>query len=331
MTYRMPNPYASLAGHGGREAGSRSRPHKVLPFRQRGGRTRATRPSKAEPAAANQVGGSVATSENFSRRRKLLSPAGARIRVGSEPRLLGSRHRDDWSADVAPSLGTLEPHRLSTLAEAWLREAVEAHGHIGALSNLSLQLLAVGAPPGLLRASQRASLDAVAQAELCFGLASAFANRRLGPSDRSIAPLPAHPTVTSVALLAVRDGCVAQTITAMIATTAASSCEESISGVLRRLAAGATRRAGLAWRYLKWALAQDTSGRLARRVSAAFQEELAVRPIQPADGDRSPGWGADYGRLTHRRRAEIAARTMREIVLPCAQALLAESAHPLSA
>ena len=99
--------------------------------------------------------------------------------------------RDDWSLAARPDIGGLDPATRVALADAWTTDALAEHASIAAFARFVLHLLAVGAPPGLLRDAQQALADEIDHAARTFGLASAYAGRAVGPGPIDIRHLNA--------------------------------------------------------------------------------------------------------------------------------------------
>src|SRR5207248_1646672 len=90
-------------------------------------------------------------------------------------------HGSEWLAKTTPDASTLSLDDREELARSWLVEARAEHASIAAFSALSLDLMAVGAPPRLLERAHRAALDEIVHARVCFALASAYAGEELAP------------------------------------------------------------------------------------------------------------------------------------------------------
>jgi len=241
-----------------------------------------------------------------------------------------STARRDWLTIVSPSLDDLTPAQREHLAATWRRDGKRERASIASATRSSLHLLLLGAPPDLVRSSQRASLDAIAHAELCFGLASAYAGRRIEPdalhSDEALADGVDSETTL---LTTIHHGCIGKTTSAMVALSAAKRCVDPvIIKVLRRTAADDTRHAGLAWRVVQWLLDQEPL--LAKLVSDACITDDAADPAPSLQPPRD-GWLHRYGRLNGDERAAIGHRTLHEVVDPCARALLEPIASAASA
>lgn len=230
--------------------------------------------------------------------------------------------RDDWQRAATPDLEGLDEGQLEALSQAWLRDGLTRHAAVAFHVRFTLRLLALGAPPDMVRASQRASLDVIRHAEDSFSLASAYGKRTFGPGPLDHAATMSRPTDAAEAVSdAIRHGCVGGTIGAMAATVAAETCtDEAVAKVLRRIAVDQTRHAGLAWRFVRWATTHIDAG-LHQTVDRAFEQALSEHP--PVEERPAPDWLRRRGRLSREERACLAASTLREVIRPCAEAVLA--------
>ncbi len=157
---------------------------------------------------------------------------------------------DAWVAGLEGPRGSAadpDPELDRHLAAAWLADAQMEHASIAAFARATLELLAVGAPPSLIAGAQRAGLDEVEHARICFALAG-----RYGAGERGPGPLPAVSPrsldVVGVAVSTFVEGCVGETIAALMATRAARRSEDvAVRSALARIADDETRHAELAW------------------------------------------------------------------------------------
>jgi hypothetical protein len=248
--------------------------------------------------------------------------------VDAELRTAPVEARSDWRAALQPTLAGLDEGLRRTLAEGWLTAALDEHASIAAFARFSMQLLAVGAPPELIRATQKATMDEVTHAELCFGLASAYAGEPLGPGTLAVDDaMSGVSEERAIAIAVVIEGCVGETISSMVAHAALERCEDpAVARVLKRIHADETRHAGLAWQYLAWALRKEPT--LAFEVADAFRRALSRIDDELA---RSADEAVDlrrHGRLGRRQRLEVARDTLREVIVPCARALLVSEEEP---
>lgn len=246
--------------------------------------------------------------------------------VGGERRVAKVVDTHAWDAPQRrprPNVAGLSRDQRDILAAAWLADALDEHAAVAAFARFTLQLLSLGAPPELLRAAHRASLDEVTHAELCFGLASAYAGRDLGAGPLDTSGALQEATRLSAVLDTIREGCVGETINAMVLVSAANRCEDpAVTNVLQRIAADEMRHAGLAWRFVRWALLDHDELRDA--VRRGFDDAMTQLPA-PESGRSGNNWMARHGRLSPHERAEITAHCTLSVIQPCARALLEES------
>src|SRR5690606_25004689 len=110
---------------------------------------------------------------------------------------------------------------------------------------------ALGAPPHLLAATQRAMADEIDHARRCFALASAYAGEPIGPGPLDLGAK--RPTTDRSAILeaVVREACVGETLAAIEARTAlAHARDPAVRTTLERIAADELRHAQLGWQTL---------------------------------------------------------------------------------
>jgi hypothetical protein len=175
--------------------------------------------------------------------------------VNGVGRVAALEPRGDWMKTLAPDVASLEPAIRSVLAERWAESGLLEHASVAAFARFVLELLALGAKAELVEASQRALGDEIAHAELCFGLASAYAGREIGPSPLDVAGAVRAVDLADVAHVAFVEACIGETIAAVEAAEAAEHAEDSvIRSVLSRIAADELRHAELGWRFVAWAL-----------------------------------------------------------------------------
>lgn len=174
------------------------------------------------------------------------------------------------------------------LALAWAQYGLVEHASVAAFARVIGELLSIGAPAELIRATQQAIADELEHARLCFDLASRHAGAVLGPG--SLGPL-AKPTIfgtvsdsragdpVAIALPMLEEGCINESEAAAEAAVAALQCREPRAKlVLERIAADETRHAAPAWRTLRWLL--DSHPEVAPALRVRFGQ--LGQPGQPA-------------------------------------------------
>jgi len=280
--------------------------------------TGATSDGAPEASDAATEGAADAGPDHISVRRPFL--------VGSSLRVAAAVERDDWelAADIEPA--DLDAVTARALAAAWRQDGCEEHASIAAFARFTMHLLALGAPPDMVMESQRASLDEVAHARACFLLARRYGGRAVGPGELSLDGVGAPMTLVEMAALTAEEGCVGETLGVLLAREQLARTRDP---VVRRLLLGANvladeeRHAELAWRFVSWAIARGGQP-VARAVDQAIRRAIAVtlaKPPRSYAGVDVAAWQA-HGRLTCTDAREIARRGVRDVVRPCADAML---------
>lgn len=249
---------------------------------------------------------------------------GRPLLVDHEPRLAGTVARSDWNSDVAlPITTNLTMDERAVLGAKFTEAARNEHASIASFARSTLELLALGAPAELVEASQRAALDEVRHARVAFALAGAYGGVPTGPSSldlggaRILGRSPAE-VAASVAL----EGCINETIAALLAAAERDrATDPAVREALDAIATDEGTHAELAWRSLAWMMSvgDATVAHAVRRVFAyvpAFQSEEAELGAARREALAAHGW------LSAAERRGLAEDAMREVVVPCAKALL---------
>jgi hypothetical protein len=213
------------------------------------------------------------------------------------PPVAGASAWNDHAALDAPELGAAERREV---AGWWLGAARLEHASIASFTRFSLDLMGIGAPPGLLEEAHRAAVDEVRHARLCFALASRYGGAPVGPG-----PLPrvdaVHASLGDIAEALVREGCVGETLAAVdAAARLALATDPAVRAALEEIVRDESRHAALAWRTLAWIVEQD--GSLRERVEAALADErqrwtgAAVAVVEPSIAATGHGLIADSTR-----------------------------------
>jgi hypothetical protein len=188
---------------------------------------------------------------------------------------------------------------------------------VASFARFALDLLAVGAPAELLAAAQRAGLDEVRHAELCFRLASAYAGAPLMPGPFLFAgSVAVAGDIAGLAVSAVKEGCVGETLAAIQASEQhAAATDPAVRAALAVIAADEARHAELAWRTVAWAVAAG-GAEVRRAVRAAFAEALATTPAPtPIAADLAAELAA-HGRLDGAALRHVFERGIAEVIRP---------------
>ncbi len=244
---------------------------------------------------------------------------------GGEGVMAPARSSNAWLADdVEPSIEGLSDRARRALAAAWLEDALREHASIAAFSRATIELLAVAAPPELVEACQHATLDEIDHARRCFSLATAYAGRPLGPG-----PLPAlaprGKDIVGLALDTFVEGCVGETIAALVAERAGERTRDpAVRATLRVIAEDEARHAALAWRTIAWAV-QTGGAPVESALRRLLERPPGIDPVEPMDTATRAAvgraWG-EHGRLDDVALAEAVGDAWHDIITPMLRGLL---------
>lgn len=195
--------------------------------------------------------------------------------------------------------GLLPALDRAEIAAQWRENGSKEHASIAAFAQLTLDLLAVGAPARLVLAAQRDAADEVRHAEVCYAIARAIDGQALSP-----APFPAArehrklPAVRELALAqlaidALSDGILNEGIAARVLARGAAATTGDLHDALHAMAADEARHAKDSWDVLAWCLAEG--GAVVRSALVSAREEIPAHlgsplPAAARDGAWLP-WG----------------------------------------
>jgi hypothetical protein len=224
---------------------------------------------------------------------------------------------DAWSG--VPMRINLDEVQRDACADRWRENGQTEHASVAAFARLTLNLMALGAPPALIEAAHRDSLDEIRHTKLCFSLA-----RGIDGVEKSPGPFPkaqhagALPEIRSWALaqLAVDslvDGALHEGLSARILAKLVRRCEDpKIQEVLRTLAADEGRHAAHGWDVVDWCLAEGGFP-----VACALRGAIKALPVRASttlpQEARGGGWerygipgaGLEAGEYSRTRAAVV--------------------------
>jgi hypothetical protein len=244
--------------------------------------------------------------------------------VDGRARLAGLEGSDDWADGIELEPATLDADTRAALADAWASEGLGEHASIAAFSRFTMQLIALGAPRELVRASIRAGLDEVRHARACFTLASAYAGTRVGPGPLDVRGGLAGPfDLESVALTLATEGCIAETVSVILLAAARDRAKNPVvRAMLAKIVDDEQAHVLLAWEALAWMCrrGQRLDGLLA--VFREAEQHVGFGATTERAGD--PAAMREHGYLSIEERREIATRALRQVVAPAARELFAQ-------
>ncbi len=239
-----------------------------------------------------------------------------------------ARRGRGWARGRRPDVAALTAVERAVLARAWTEDALVEHASVAAFARTTLELMAAGAPADLLAAVQAAAADEVRHARVSFALAEAYAG---APVAAGAFPLPSAVVIETdlprLAASTFREGCVGETVVAILsARAAADATDPAAQALLRLVARDEARHAELAWRTLDWLL--RAGGAAAHAAVSEAVEGLLREGVQLTQITA----GADdavlraHGRIRPAAAFEARERAVREVILPCIRARLAAGA-----
>ncbi len=210
------------------------------------------------------------------------------------------------------------------LAQQWRHDAQAEHASVAAFARATLELMAVGAPAELLAGALQAGLDEVDHARRCFALAGRYGGTPVQPGALAALP-PREPSLAQLAADTFAEGCVGETIAALVAHRAARSCDDvTVRESLEQIADDEAQHAALAWSTIAWAVRQGGDPVTERLELAArsLREGMDARPRPAADPDADTL--AQHGRLDDRAHHDAAREAWDDVIGPMLRGLLAD-------
>jgi hypothetical protein len=234
--------------------------------------------------------------------------------VAEEPILAQTLARNDWvNSNFEPA--SLDERTRKALADAWARDAAFEHASIASFAQFMLELLSLGAPLELVREAERAIQDEVVHAELCYALASRYAGKKLGPGPLPV-PAFAPRSLREIALAALAEGCISETIAAHAARQRLEGATDpGVVAALERIVEDEQRHAELAFRFLAWAIEREPS--LARDAEGAFASAIPAQERDEIDAGVPEDVLRAHGVLTLEGRRASAERALERVIAPC--------------
>jgi hypothetical protein len=220
--------------------------------------------------------------------------------------------------ELRPDLAGLTLEQRAALAEFWSDNARAEHSSVAGFHRICLELIAHGAPLELLERSQKAAADELAHAKVCYALASHYAGEPLGPGPMPIGrAAPIAATLIELAVATAREGCLAETSAAWLASElAASASDPAVRAALEQIASEEAEHAELSWMTLRWAI-EVGGGEVRDAVAEVF---ASARPT--VLGGAENGVPA-HGMLARAQVQAIVERGFRELLVPVMRSLAA--------
>jgi len=256
------------------------------------------------------------------RGRKLLAPESTTGEGWIDRSLFaGSAGARVDSTTPLHSLGLVPAQDRAGIAAQWRENGSKEHASIAAFAQLTLDLLAVGAPARLVLAAQRDAADEIRHAELCYAIARAIDGQSLSPAPfpaaREHRKLPAAREVAlaQLAIDALSDGVLNEGIAARVLARGAAATTGELRDALRAMATDEARHARDSWDVLAWCIAEG--GSIVRSALVNARTEVPVHmgsplPAAARDGAWLP-WGIQSVELERTEYAIVRRLTLERL------------------
>ena len=160
---------------------------------------------------------------------------------------------NSWKMDLSPSKSENNASYNHEIGLYWLQQAEAEHASVASFARYTLQLMSLGAPSELLRASQAASIDEIKHAKMCYSFASIFLDTDIVPESLNVDGSLDNLDLKSIIKSVIREGCIEETLAAIEAHYRAHHATDlEVKQVLEEIAVDETRHAQLAWDTINW-------------------------------------------------------------------------------
>jgi len=230
-------------------------------------------------------------------------------------------HATSWKISEAPSVMLNNSHNQE-IGRRWLEQAEAEHASVAAFARHTLQLMSIGAPSDLLVASQKASLDEIKHAKMCYGFASAFIGSDFQPGVLDVGGGLGSMDLKEIIRSIIQEGCIEETLSAIDARLAAHHAQDAtIKTALLEIASDETRHAQLAWDTIQWIIGRypDTSSYVDEVFRTEVERQLLSTPLSPATLHAHDGKGAffrAYGILVKEDKDKVREAGIQNIITP---------------
>jgi hypothetical protein len=196
------------------------------------------------------------------------------------PSLAAQRFWDDL-AQLGAHARSLPDYVRDALGRHFAHSAQMEHASIASFNRFSMQLLGLGAPAELVELAQRAALDEVHHARICFAIASEYLGQPLGPAPLDLSGnLLEERELDAVVAGTIVEGCVGETLAAVEAGASRDLARvPALRSAWALIAEDEASHAELAWSFVSWAIDQ---GGTAVRERARSSFAAALRDVEQA-------------------------------------------------
>ena len=231
-----------------------------------------------------------------------------------------------WQPEpLQPDVETLNGPQRTAAAARWAALGIDTHLGTANASRFAMSLLAIAAPARLVESALEVARGRVQHARIGFGLASAYADRPIGP--RATAVLPSLPDHNAVFEEAISVYCISATISAICWEEALASAEDpAVWEALGILKAGAWAHTRLGWDVIAWAIHAGPS-EMEQHLRDRIDAHIKARLSQPLlhHSDNTDPMLVEHGCPSAFARERLERAVLAQVIRPCIDQFLASS------
>jgi hypothetical protein len=220
-----------------------------------------------------------------------------------------------WSGEVDVEVGgasissgdNVTDHNRFLLGEEWTERGLGEHASVASFSAFSIALMTNNAPSDLVEDALKAGMDEIRHARTSFEVATKLVGKPVGPGPLPPSTHEFGDDLTSLALAVAREGCVDETLSAIVADLEAEDinrvleegAQDNIYSNIERdtlvwiqkemqtIAKEESSHAALAWRTLNWVCDVDSDACEAVHREVFDEASLGLRFDQRASNTLS--------------------------------------------
>jgi len=187
---------------------------------------------------------------------------GRPFRIKGRPVVSKVSNSSEWSTCEIKTCVDLDLESRRALEAVWLDSASKEHASVPAFSKLSLQLIAMGAPPELIAKVFTAGSQEITHAKLCFSVAASLSGRPWSPNPmpQILGEKSGFESLEDLILECFVDGCLMEALSAAHAQASSQlAVDTDVKHVFSVIAEDENFHAELSWEILKFLLTKVSS------------------------------------------------------------------------
>lgn len=221
---------------------------------------------------------------------------GRQLRVLGDVKLAPLAPETSWTTpaqEISEAPEVFDAAERAEIAEAWRKNGLTEHASVAAFARLSMELIALGAPPELIQGAHEDALDEMRHTTWCFDLARRLDGKNDGPREFAAARSrmfsfgPKRLRLAQLAVESLIDGALNEGISArVVGELAREVTDPEIKEMLRAIASDEGRHAAHGFEIVKWCVEE---GGYPVRVAL----RSAIDALPPAAGKKLAERGTD--------------------------------------